>query len=537
MTTLRPGRTARLADRLPPALRARAARLPGALAPPVDPGTATPRVAIIGSGFGGLGMAIRLRQAGIESFTIFEKAGEVGGTWRDNRYPGAACDVPSHLYSLSFAPKADWTENFPGQPEIFAYLRSLVDRFGLRPHLRLGTEVASVAFDDDTATWRLTLADGSEEEADVVVAATGQLNRPWTPAIDGLDTFAGTQFHSARWPEGLDLTGRDVAVVGIGASAIQFVPQVAKQAATVTLYQRSSNYVAPKNDGPISAERRRRFERHPWALRLYRFKLWARFEARWVLLRKGSKLGELGRKRFDAELEKLVGDHLSERALIPDYPLGCKRILISNDWYPTLVQPHVSVVTDGVERITAHGVVAGGMERPADTLIFGTGFQSTGFLTPMRVTGRGGLDLHEHWATGAEAHLGMTVGGFPNLFVLYGPNTNLGHNSIIFMLERQIAYTLTCIRRLVETGMATLDVKPAAEAASNRTLVKRLDQTVWAAACHSWYKTESGKITNNWPGPTIEYWARTAWPKAGDFVASPRPAPAASRPSPEPVST
>ena len=503
--------------------------MPGALAPPVEPGTVTPRVAIIGTGFGGLGMAIRLRQAGIDTFTIYEREGDVGGTWRDNRYPGAACDVPSHLYSLSFAPKADWTRNFPRQPEIHDYLRSLVPRFGLASHLRFHTAVDELAFDDDAAVWRLRLSDGTEAEADVVVAATGQLNRPWTPSIDGKDTFAGRSFHSARWPDDADpdLEGKDVAVVGIGASAIQFVPELAKQARALTLYQRSSNYVGPKHDGEIAEERRRLYERSPLRLRLYRLSIWARFEARWVILRKGSRLGDLGRKKFVDGLRPLVSEHLTEEAVIPDYPLGCKRILISNDWYPAIMQPHVKVVTDRVERFTEHGIVAGGEERVHDTVVFGTGFASTGFLVPMRVTGRGGLDLHEHWGAGAEAHLGMTVGGFPNLFVMYGPNTNLGHNSIIFMLERQMAYILTCIRRLAETGAATLDVRPEVEAASNRTLTRHLDHTVWAAACHSWYKTESGKITNNWPGPTIQYWAATAWPRAKDFVAAPRPTPPA----------
>ncbi|MCU1355146.1 MAG: NAD(P)/FAD-dependent oxidoreductase [Acidimicrobiales bacterium] len=523
MTAPSPGRTARLAAHLPQPLRRVAARLPGALAPPVEPGTSTPRVAIIGTGFGGLGMAARLRQAGIDTFTIYEREQGVGGTWRDNTYPGAACDVPSHLYSLSFAPKADWSRKFPQQPEILGYLESLVDRFGLADHLRLGCAVEEATFDDDARCWRLRLQDGTEAEADVVVAATGQLNRPWIPAIDGRDDFTGTTFHSARWPADLDLTGRDVAVVGIGASAIQFVPEVAKQAKSLALYQRSSNYVAPKPDGPISDLARRRFERSPFLLRLYRLSIWARFESRWLLLRKGSKAGDIGRKKFEEGLRLLVSEDLPEPAVIPDYPLGCKRILISNDWYPTLMAPHVRVVTEGVERVTPGGIVAGGEERAADTIIFGTGFASTGFLMPMRVTGRNGADLHERWAAGAEAHLGMTVSGFPNLFVLYGPNTNLGHNSIIFMLERQIAYVLTCVRRLTESGDATLEVKPEAEAASNKSLVKRLDNTVWAASCHSWYKTDSGKITNNWPGPTVQYWAATAWPRAKDFVETAKP--------------
>ncbi|MEO6628541.1 MAG: NAD(P)/FAD-dependent oxidoreductase [Aquihabitans sp.] len=512
-----PGRIAGLAERLPKPLRSRAARLPGALAPPVDPGTSTPRVAIIGTGFGGLGMAIRLRQAGIETFTIHEKADRVGGTWRDNSYPGAACDVPSHLYSLSFAPKADWTRRFPGQAEILAYLEGLVDAFGLRPHLRFGSEITEAAFDDRRGTWQLTFADGTTEEADAVVAATGQLNRPHVPDIPGLDRFDGTAFHSARWDHRHDLTGRHVAVVGIGASAIQFVPAIADTVESLTLFQRSSNYVAPKPDGPISARSRRLFAAFPALRRLYRFSIWARLDARWPWFRKDSRPARLLQNLFVKKLQPVISDRLPEAALIPDYPFGCKRILIANDWYPTLLRPDVTVVTEPIERVDAGAVVAAGVEHPVDTIIFGTGFESTEFLAPIRVTGRGGVDLRERWADGAEAHLGITVSGFPNLFMLYGPNTNLGHNSIVFMIERQIAYSLTCLRAVVEGRGPVLDVRPEVQAASNRRLARDLSRTVWAAGCHSWYKTASGRITNNWSATTARYWLRTARPHLADF--------------------
>ncbi|MCU1370908.1 MAG: NAD(P)/FAD-dependent oxidoreductase [Ilumatobacteraceae bacterium] len=511
------GRVASLGRRLPPAARVAAGRLPGSLAPPIEPGTATPRIAIIGSGFGGIGMACRLRQAGIETFTIYEKADAVGGTWRDNTYPGAACDVPSHLYSLSFAPKTDWTRKFPEQAEILGYLNEVTDRFGLRPHLRLGSELIEATWDEEAVLWRLTFADGTEEVADVVVAATGQLNRPQIPDIEGLDQFEGTVFHSARWDHDHDLTGRDVAVIGIGASAIQFVPEVAKQARSLTLFQRSSNFVAPKPDGAFSEQAKARFRRIPGWQRLYRFSIWVRFDLRWVMFRQGSKVAALGEKRFAAELAKAVSDELPADALIPDYPLGCKRILISNDWYPTLFRPNVQVVTAPVERITPGGVRSDGVDHPADTLIFGTGFATTGFLAPIRFTGRDGRDLHDEWRDGAEAHLGLTVNGFPNLFLLYGPNTNLGHNSIIFMLERQIGYALTWIRRLTGTGAASVEVRPEAQVRSNERLERRLARTVWAGSCHSWYKTEQGKITNNWSGPTVDYWWRTLRPSAEDY--------------------
>lgn len=517
--TARPGPVPRLAAKLPSSLRARAARLPGPWAPPLPAGTATPRIAIIGTGFGGLGLAARLRQAGIESFTVFEKADDLGGTWRDNTYPGAACDVPSHLYSLSFAPKVDWTRRFPEQPEILGYLHEVADRFDLAPHLRFGTEVGSMAFvEGDGGGWDLTLADGSVERFDVVVSATGQLNRPYVPEVTGADDFTGEAFHSARWRHDLDLADRDVAVIGIGASAIQFVPEIAKTARSVTLFQRSVNYVAPKPDGRFSDRAVRAFETVPGLAKAYRASIWARFEARWRLFRKGSRAAGLGADLYRKKLSAAVTDDLPAEVLLPEYPLGCKRILISNDWFPALARPNVTVVGDPIDRIEAEGVRAGDTLHAADTIVWGTGFQATGFLTPMTVTGRDGRDLHTEWADGAEAHLGITVNGFPNLFLLYGPNTNLGHNSIIFMLERQIGYILSCVRHLVDGGLASLDVRADAQARSNARLDRELDDTVWAADCHSWYKTASGRITNNWSGPTYRYWRRTAVPRWSDFV-------------------
>lgn len=468
-------------------------------------------------------MGCRLRQAGIETFTIYEKAESVGGTWRDNTYPGAACDVPSHLYSLSFAPKTDWTRKFPGQPEILEYLNEVTDRFDLRPHLRLGVELTDATWHDDRGCWELGFADGSTQEVDVLVAATGQLNRPHIPDLPGLDEFAGAVFHSARWDHDRPLDGAAVAVVGIGASAIQFVPEIARVAEQVTLFQRSSNYVGPKPDGEFSQRTRDLFRKVPALARLYRWSIWARFDARWLVFRSGSKPAAMLEKRFTSTLAKAVTDDLPAEALIPDHRLGCKRILISNDWYPTLHRPNVSVVTAPIDRVTSTGVVAGGVEHPADTLIFGTGFASTGFLAPISVTGRDGRKLHDVWKDGAEAHLGITVHGFPNLFVLYGPNTNLGHNSIVFMLERQIAYALTCIRRLASGHLGVVEVTGEAQVASNARLQRRLASTVWATSCRSWYKTASGKITNNWSGPTIAYWWWTRSPRRGDFAPPPTP--------------
>jgi cation diffusion facilitator CzcD-associated flavoprotein CzcO len=504
---------------------------------PLAPGVTPPRVAIIGSGFGGLGMAIRLRQAGIDTVTIFEKADTVGGTWRDNTYPGAACDVPSHLYSLSFAPNPEWTRKFPEQSEIQDYLERTADDFDVRRLVRFGTEVTALSFAED-AGWTVTLADGSEEVFDVVVAATGQLSRPYVPPIEGLDTFDGRAFHSARWDHDHDLTGRDVAVIGCGASAIQFVPAIADQVRSLTLFQRSVNYVAPKPDGPIGPGTRELLRRWEPLRLAYRASIWARFEWRFTIMKQGSLLGRLGRERFQQTIARFATDDLPAEAIVPQDELGCRRILIANDWYPTLRQPHVHVVTDPVDRIEPDAVVAGGERHPVDTLVFGTGFRSTEFLGRIEVAGRDGRRLADEWVDGAEAHLGITVTGFPNLFLLYGPNTNLGHNSIVFMLERQIGYVVRCLTDMAERGVRWRDVRPQVQAASNARLEEELSHTVWAGSCHNWYRNAAGKITNNWSSYTWKYWLRTRRPRFEEFADGPRRGavapPVASSPDPGP---
>jgi cation diffusion facilitator CzcD-associated flavoprotein CzcO len=488
------------------------------------PGAETPRVAVIGAGFSGLGMAVRLRQHGIESFTIYEKAASLGGTWRDNTYPGAACDVPSHLYSFSFHNKRDWTRKFAEQPEILDYLDHLADEHGLRDRIRFATEVVSAEFDDETLTWRLrttNVVDGTidDVEVDVIVAGTGQLNRPHVPELPGLEDFEGVAFHSARWRHDHDLHGRDVAVIGNGASAIQFVPPVADQARSVTIFQRSTNYVAPKPDRAF-----RRGER--WVLanvaplqRLYRWSIYWRLEARFFLMRKDSRMGRWAQKKFAEGLRPLVSDRVTEAVLIPDYPIGCKRILISNDWYPAITKASVRSVTSPVARIERDAVVtADGERHTVDTMIFGTGFEATRFLGPMAVWGSGGRKLDDVWADGAEAHLGITVAGFPNLFLLYGPNTNLGHNSILVMVERQIEYVLRCLDAMADRRARAIDVDPRAMASYNERVQADLTRTVWAASCASWYKTATGRITQNWPSFTVVYWRDTWRPRLRDFA-------------------
>lgn len=469
-------------------------------------------------------MAIRLRQHGIDTFTIFEKASSLGGTWRDNTYPGAACDVPSHLYSFSFDTKRDWTRKFAEQPEILEYLEHLADAHDLRGRISFDTEVVAAEFDDDSLTWRLRTAgtiDGTTADAefDVLVAGTGQLNRPYVPDVTGLDDFEGVVFHSARWRHDHDLGGRDVAVVGNGASAIQFVPPVADQARSVTIFQRSTNYVAPKPDRPF-----REVER--WLLahvgpiqRLYRWSIYWRLESRFLMFRRESRVGRWAQSKFADGLQPLVSDRLTRAALVPDYPIGCKRILISNDWYPAITKPSVRTITSPIDHVERDAVVtADGERHPADTIIFGTGFEATRFLGPMEVAGSGGRKLADAWVDGAEAHLGITVAGFPNLFLLYGPNTNLGHNSILVMVERQIEYVLRCLDATAAAGARAIDTDAVAMASYNERVQHEMTRTVWAAACHSWYKTATGKVTQNWPSFTVAYWRDTWRPRTGDFV-------------------
>jgi cation diffusion facilitator CzcD-associated flavoprotein CzcO len=472
--------------------------------------TRTPSVAIIGTGFGGLGMAIQLKAAGYHDITIFEKAGDVGGCWRDNTYPGAACDVPSHLYSFSFEPKTDWSRRFAPQPEILQYLRDTADKYDLRRHIRFHTEVSAATFDEGAGGWHIELSDGTTHDADVLVAATGQLNRPAYPRIPGIETFAGEMFHSARWNHDYDLAGKKVAVIGTGASAIQFVPQIAPRVAELKLFQRDAAHVIPKPDYAYPPLARKAFAKIPGLQRLSRWATYWQLEPRAAAFTKFPRLMAPIKARFHRYLRRQVTDEVLRDKLTPRDPIGCKRILISNDYYGALVRPNVDVVTTGITEIRPNGLVtADGACHEVDAIILGTGFAATDLLAPMHVTGRNGLILREAWRDGAEAYLGVSVANFPNLFVLYGPNTNLGHSSIVFMLEAQIGYVMHAVRRLARGDAAWLDVRADVQDDFNVQLQQRIRATVWSQSCSSWYKTASGKNPINWPGFTFEYRRRT----------------------------
>ena len=474
-------------------------------------------IAILGAGIAGLCMAIQLRKAGFTRFVIYEKSDGVGGTWRDNVYPGSGCDVPSHLYSFSFEPKSDWTRRFAEQPEILRYLEHCTEKYGLVPHLRLGTEIASARFDETAGLWRLATATGELVTARVLVSGTGQLNRPCWPEMPGLDTFQGTRFHSARWRHDQDLTGKRVAVIGNGASAIQFIPRIAAKTAKLNVFQRSSNWMVPKPDREYRPFEQFLFRHVPAYAWLYRTYLYLQLEKNFLAFIQDSWFGKQFRKVGEQQLAKIADPALRDR-LRPDYPVGCKRILLSNDYYPALQLPQVEVVTAPIERVSERGIVTtDGIERPVDTIICATGFDSLTFLAPMAIEGLGGRKIEEVWRDGAEAYLGITVAGFPNFFMLYGPNTNLGHNSIIVMIEAQVNYAIQCLRTLFGHDLLYMDVKETAQQRFNEELQRDVAKSVWATGCKSWYKTATGKITNNWSGFTLKYRWATRRPDFGDY--------------------
>jgi cation diffusion facilitator CzcD-associated flavoprotein CzcO len=479
-------------------------------------------VAIIGTGFGGLAAAVRLLQSGVDDLVLFEKSGDVGGVWRDNTYPGAACDVPSHLYSLSFAPKPDWSRRFAPQAEIHQYLRDVARDFDVLRRIRFDTEVLAAAFDEATGRWRLRLAGGGEHEADVMITATGQLSRPSTPDIPGLDSFRGAVFHSAQWDHAHGFREERVAVLGTGASAIQFVPEIAPLTARLSVFQRSAPYVLPKPDRPYRSRALTAFRRVPGLLRLSREGNYFSNELRSLGFNTEPRLLVTHRARFREHLLREVPDPDLRQKLTPTDPMGCKRILISNEWYPALQLPQVEVVDDRISEVRGHSIVtADGVERPVDTIVLGTGFAATEFLAPMTITGRDGRDLHQQWKDGASAYLGTVVPGFPNLFVLYGPNTNLGHNSILVMLEAQVGWVVQAVRALRDRRMERLEVRPDVAAGFDAWVQRRLAGTVFATGCHSWYLTGRGRNTQNWPASTLTFRRRLRRLRYEDFVSTP----------------
>jgi len=465
---------------------------------------------IIGAGFGGLAMAIALRRAGEDDVLLLEKGRDVGGVWRENTYPGAACDIPSHLYSFSFEPNPGWTRAYSPQPEILDYLRHCAGKYGVREKIRFGCEVTSATYDESTALWRVEWVDPPGQahvgHARALVSAVGLLTRPVIPALPGLASFAGPVFHSARWDHRVDLRGKRVAVIGTGASAIQFVPALARTAARLTVFQRTPPWILPRGDHAYSEAWRRRFARWPVLMAAHRAWLYVKHDARAVgFTRLPWLMDLLGAAPARGLLRKQVSDPALRERLTPRYTIGCKRVLISDDWLPTFARPGAELVTDAIEAVTPAGVrVAGGREVEVDAIVLGTGFAAHEFLAPMAIRGRGGRTLNEAWADGAKAWLGISVPAFPNFFMLYGPNTNLGHSSIVFMLECQVAHVMRCLRKLRDARGTAIEVEATPFERYNARLQKRIQGTVFTG-CSNWYVDAGGRHTVNWPGFTTGY--------------------------------
>jgi cation diffusion facilitator CzcD-associated flavoprotein CzcO len=478
-------------------------------------------IAIVGAGFSGLAAAIRLRQEGRDDFVVLERHEEVGGTWWANTYPGCACDVPSHLYSLSFAPNPDWTRSFSSQPEILAYLRRLAREHDLLRSIRLSTPVESATWDDAARRWVLETS-GGMVRARFLIAAQGPLAEPRLPDIPGRETFAGAAFHSAEWDHGHDLRGRRVAVIGTGASAIQFVPAIQPEAGSLHVFQRTAPWVMPRANRAISARERALYRRLPAAQKLARAGIYAGREALVAGLAKHPAVLGVVERAGHAHRRAQIADPELRRKVTPDFRIGCKRILPSDDWYPALQRPNVELVTDRIAEIRAHALVtADGVAREVDTIIYGTGFHVADMPVGEWVEGRGGLKLADAWAGSPKAYLGTATPGFPNLFLLLGPNTGLGHSSVVYMMESQLAYVLGALRA---AGDGVVEVRPEAQAAFTAEMDRRMARTVWASGCTSWYQDATGRIPTIWPDWTWRFRRRTRAFEPEKFTLTPAPA-------------
>jgi len=470
-----------------------------------------PKVAIIGAGFGGLGAAVALRRAGIDDLVIIEGADGVGGTWRRNTYPGAACDIQSHLYSLSFAPNKSWSRTYARQPEILAYLESVADDFDLRRYLMLGTRVRSVRWDEDSRSWDCRLDRGGHPAtvtADIVVCAVGLFGSLKLPDIAGLTDFTGAVMHTAQWDHGIDLAGKTVAVIGTGASGVQLIPEVAKVAERVTVFQRTPPWMVPKDDRPYSATELANFRRNPLAVPRTRWQIW-KFQHDNTATFADDPVVTSRTQIATSFLERTVADERLRHALTPDYPFRCKRVLLGDDYYRALQEDNVELVTDPIERVTQTSIrTAAGRAFDADVLVLATGFETSRYLSGIDVIGAGGQRLHERWGTDPSAYLGVAVSGFPNFFMLYGPNTNQAGNSVVYVLEAGARLVASAASRVARRG-GYLDVRPAAEKRFNDQLSADLERTVWTR-CDSYFRSPSGRIVTQWPYTELEY-ARRTW--------------------------
>lgn len=474
---------------------------------------------IVGSGFSGIGMAIRLKQAGHEDFLLLEQAASLGGTWRDNDYPGCACDIPSTLYSFSFAPNPYWTRRYAPQGEILGYLTQCARRFGLQPHLRMRARLTKAEWNESAQKWDLWINDSIRLRARFLISGIGGLSRPLIPQIPGADTFKGEQFHSARWHHQLDLTGKRIAVIGTGASAIQFVPQIADKAAQVTLLQRTPAWILPKPDAGVPWLLRQLYHQLPGSQTLRRHLLYWQHEARALGFAVNPKILKLAEGLAKRHLRKQISDPQLREKLTPDYTMGCKRILLSNDFYPALMREHVALETTGIAQIKDHAIVLDdGREVACDVIIYGTGFDVMDPLGSLQVIGREGREIRETWTHGPQAYLGITAHQLPNFFFLMGPNTGLGHNSMVFMIEAQVDYVLRCIQSMQKRRDQSWEVTQSAQAGFIDEVMKKSARAVWTSGCKSWYLDAQGRNVSVWPDFTWKYWLRTRLPRRFDYL-------------------
>ncbi len=485
-------------------------------------------VAIIGAGFSGLSMAIALKKAGRNSFRIFEKASDLGGTWLFNAYPGCACDVPSFLYSFSFAQNPSWSRSYSPSEEIWRYMKNVSDRFGLAQHLRFNAPVAKALYDEAAQIWRLTLGSGELVLARVLVTGTGALHVPQFPNITGLENFLGPKFHSAEWDKDFDYTDKTIAVIGTGASAIQIVPAIAGNAKKVVLFQRTPAWVLPRLDRNTPSWAKALFRHAPLLQKLYRAFIYARMELRAIAFTVNPKLMKRLEKMALKYMATAIPDPTLRAALTPDYTIGCKRVLISDDFYPAMNRRNVELATSAISHVEADAIVTSdGNRHPVDALVYATGFRPTDWIPGIQILGRGGRDLTQEWrhAGAARAYYGITTEGFPNLFMLLGPNTGLGHNSIIFMIEAQTRYTMDCLNWLWSGLAQSIEVRKDVQRAFNDKLDADMKRTVWMSGCKSWYLNADGTNSTIWPSFTLSYWWKTHSARKADFWLEPAKVP------------
>lgn len=466
---------------------------------------------IIGTGFSGIAMAIKLKDRGITNFIILEKANGVGGTWRENTYPGAECDIASALYSYSFEPNPEWEYKWSMQPQILDYIKYVAEKHDLLKHMHFGKEVSAATWEEEAGHWIVETKEGTTYKGKNLVSAIGQLHHPSVPKFKGKDSYKGDSFHSAQWNHDVSLEGKTVGVIGNAASAVQFIPEIAKTAKKVIVFQRTPNWMLPKQDRLYKEWEKKLVKRFPSLLKMYRLRLWLLGGGLFSLMKNGNEgLRKIYQKKTIKYIEEHIRDPKTVKALIPDYPMGAKRILFSDTYYAALASPNVELITGGVQEITSEGVVAGdGINRNVDVLVYSTGFKTNPFLLGLDITGRSGITIKEAWREGPKNYLGISVSNFPNFFMMYGPNTNLGHNSIIIMSEAQANYISQVISSMEQNKWKAIDIKESVMQAHHDKTQERLQHMIWAKVKDSWYKSANGNIPNNYPGRTMEYRRKT----------------------------